>query len=90
MKIYRIAGVIFILFSILVMPYWIYVPVLFIGIFIFPFFWEAIILGFLIDIAHGSGIEGLPSFVSPFAFSALVSLIILLPVRKRLRANLSR
>ena len=87
MKTYRIIGISIILFAILVFPYWVYVPLLFLGIFIFPFFWEAILLGFLIDILFGNGVEGITSFVSPFAFTALISLVILLPVRKRLRAH---
>jgi len=83
----RALGIAIVLLAILVMPYWVYVPVLLISIFVFPFFWEAILFGFLIDVIYGSGIDGFSSFISPFAFSALISLIILLPVRKRLRAH---
>jgi len=81
----RVIGSIFVLLSILVLPYWIYIPVLLFAIIFFPFFWEGIILAFLIDVIYGSGVEALPSFVSLFALSALILIIILLPIRERLR-----
>lgn len=82
----RALGFIVVLLSILTLPYWIYVPLLFIAIILFPFFWEGIFLAFLIDVIHGSGIEGFPSLVSPFAFYVLIALVILLPLRERLRS----
>jgi len=81
----RILGSVVVLFSILILPYWIYVPVLFIAIIFFPFFWEGIFLAFLIDVVHGSGIGRFPFLISPFAFYALIALILLLPLRERLR-----
>ena len=81
----RVIGSIFVLLSILVLPYWIYIPVLLFSIIFFPFFWEGIIFAFLIDVLYGSGVESLLSFVSPFALSALILIIILLPIRERLR-----
>jgi hypothetical protein len=71
--------------SIIILPYWVYVPVLFVAIVLIPFFWEGIVLGFLIDVLYGSGVEAFPSFVSPFALAALIGVIIMLPVRNYLR-----
>lgn len=81
----RALGSLVILLSILLLPYWIYVPVLFIGIIFFPFFWEGILLALLIDFIHGNETLSLTSFVFSFGFYALIALIILLPIRERLR-----
>ena len=82
---HRVLGFVLVFLSILILPYWIYIPVLFIAVIFFPFYWEGIYLAFLIDIVHGSGIGNFPFLVSPFAFSVLVTLIVLLPLRERLR-----
>ena len=81
----RFIGYVIVLASILVLPYWIYIPVLLIAMIFFPFFWEGILFAFLIEVIHGSGIEAITSFVSPAALSAVIVLIILLPVRESLR-----
>ena len=75
---YRTLGIMVVLVSILVLPYWFYLPVLFIAMVLRPFFWEGILFAFLIDTVYGSGIET--------AISALVILIIMLPFRDSLRA----
>lgn len=85
----RILCSIVILASILVLPYWVYIPVLFIGTILFPFFWEGIPLAFLIEVIHGSGMEILPALVSPLALSALIVLIAMLPIRESLRFHTS-
>lgn len=82
----RVLGSVIILASILVLPYWVYIPVLFIGIILFPFFWEGILLAFLIEVIHSSGNGVLSLLVSPLTLSALIVLIILLPIRKSLRS----
>ena len=73
----RVIGSIFVLLSILVLPYWIYLPVLFIAMALISFFWEGILFAFLIDAIYGNGITT--------AVVALIILIILLPLRDRLR-----
>ena len=73
----RTLGYIVILISILVLPYWAYLPVLFVAILLFPFFWEGLLFAFLIDTLYGTGLETV--------IVALVVLIILLPFRDRLR-----
>lgn len=74
----RILGCVVVLASILVLPYWIYLPALLIAIILFPFFWEGLLLAFLIDIFYGSGIA--------VALYALILLIIFLPIRESLRS----
>lgn len=75
--IFRLCGSVLMLFSILVLPYWIYIPVLFLAIIYFPFYWEGILLAFFADTVYGSEIE--------IAIVALILLIILLPLRDKLR-----
>lgn len=85
--IYRLLGSGLILLSILVLPYWIYLPVLFLGVAFFPLFWEGIWLAFLIDVFYGSGIENFSDIFSSFAFYVLIILIISLPLKSRLRSH---
>lgn len=81
----RIFGSLLIFISVLFFPYWVYVPLLFIGIIFFPFFWEGIILALIIDFIHGAGLWGPSLLFTSFGFYVLISLIILLPIRERLR-----
>ncbi len=74
----RILGSIIVLISILVLPYWVYIPVLFVAIIFFPLYWEGILFAFLIDILYGSEIKT--------ALYALIVLIVLLPIRENLRS----
>lgn len=74
------------LVAVLFLPYWIYVPAIFAAIMIYPMFWEGMILSFLVDALYGSGIETWGSIFSTYAFWSLVILIIILPVRRRIRA----
>lgn len=82
----RIIGLVCISVSILVLPYWIYIPALFIGIVVFPFFWEGIILVFFINVIHGNSAEFFAALASPLALLTLVILIVMLPVREHLRS----
>jgi len=83
----RALGSAIVLVSIIVLPYWFYIPALFVAIILFPFFWEGILFVFLINVLYGNGMEILPLLVSPFAILVLVVLIILLPLRERLRLH---
>lgn len=82
----RILGSVIVLISILVLPYWIYLPILFMAIILFPFFWEGVLFGFLIDTIYASGVETFSLLLSPSALSALIILIVLLPLRESLRS----
>jgi len=70
--------------AILFLPYWLYLPFLFLTIIFLPMFWEGVLLGFLVDVLYGTGVS-LP-FVSPVALIIFIILAVLLPVRERLRA----
>jgi len=82
----RAFGSMVVLISILTLPYWIYIPILYIAIVLFPFFWEGILFTFLINIIYGNGIDISFSLIPPSALSVLVILTILLPLRRRLRS----
>jgi hypothetical protein len=73
------------LFSIIFLPYWVYLPLLLSSMILFPLFWEGIVLAFLVDILYGRGIGGLPELISPMAFSAMLLLMAVMPLRERLR-----
>ena len=83
----RIISSIVVLLSILLLPYWIYVPLLVVAIIMFPFFWEGILYGFLIEILYGGSTTALALLSSPFAILALVLILILPPIRARIRSN---
>lgn len=81
----RLGSVGLIFLVIVFFPYWVYLPVLGAGIIFFPFFWEAIFLGFLIDVLYGGGVSSASHLFSPMAFAAAVFLAVMLPVRDRIR-----
>lgn len=81
----RILGSVLVLICVITLPYWIYIPVLFISIILFPFFWEGLLFAFLIEAVHGSGMDIPSSLFSPLALSVFFALVILLPIRKSLR-----
>lgn len=76
----------FIIFcGVIFLPYWVYLPAMFLGMIIFPFYWEAILLAFLIEVLYGPGTVRI---FSPIVLSALVLTALLLPVREKMRFNL--
>ncbi len=79
MKTYRHIITAIILVAVLFLPYWIYTPAIFVAALFLPFYWEAIILGFLIDTLYGT--RGF----FPAALTAACVVAILVPVRERLR-----
>ena len=81
----RLSGLLILLLAIIFLPYWVYLPLLLVAIVIFPVFWEGVLFGLLIDVLYGWGVTAWPSLISPVALSALLLVIILLPVRERLR-----
>ena len=74
-----------VLLSILFLPYWIYIPVLFIAIIFSPLFWEGILFAFMIETVYASQVGIFTSLISPLTVSVLIVLIILLPIKERLR-----
>ncbi|MSR87578.1 MAG: hypothetical protein EXS69_00150 [Candidatus Zambryskibacteria bacterium] len=73
--------------AIIFLPYWIYLPLLLVAVIIFPLYWEGILFGFFIDILYGRGVTAFPSLLSPIAFITVILIIVLLPLRERLRFN---
>lgn len=65
--------------AILFLPYWAYAPLIAAAVVVFPFYWEAIVLGFLADALYG------PPGSYRAALAALALVALLLPVRERLR-----
>ncbi|KND48920.1 MAG: hypothetical protein AB200_00635 [Parcubacteria bacterium C7867-005] len=76
---------ILLIFISLAFPYWVYLPALFLTVLFLTFFWEAIFIGFIIDALYGSPWGGLLSY--PVGLSVCLFLILLLPIRDRIRTN---
>lgn len=89
MKNLRLGVVLALLLAILFLPYWLYLPLLGGAMIVFPFFWEAILLAFLVDVLYGNGVGGVAGLLSPMAFAATLLLIVLLPLRERIRVHSS-
>ncbi len=83
----RIIATIILCLVVVISPYWIYIPLLVLAIFFFKFYWEGIMLGFLIDVLYGPTPHIGISFVFPFAIYASIFVLILLPLHERLRFN---
>ena len=83
----RSIAIIIIFLSIILLPYWIYLPLLGAAMIFFPLFWEGIFLALLIDLLYGDGIGRVEHLLSPMAFAATLLLIVLLPIRERIRVN---
>lgn len=69
---------------VIVAPFWVYVPVVLVGVVVFPFFVEAIILGALVDVLYGDG-----RFLFGFTFTLLSAVVVYfaVPLREHLRFN---
>lgn len=83
----RIASSIFLLILVATTPYWLYLPLIAVAIFIFPFYVEGIILGLLVDALYGSGQHGFFLINFPFALIAAALVLGTPLVRRRLRFN---
>ena len=78
---YRHLATAFVFLSIIFLPYYIYVPALILAMGFFSLFWEGVFLGFLIDILYGEGVYA--------GLLTLAGLVILLPLRERIRTHSS-
>ena len=76
---YRFLTTILVFLSIILLPYYIYVPALVLAMAALPLFWEGVFLGFLIDILYGSGVHA--------SLLSLAGLVLLLPLRERIRTH---
>lgn len=84
---FRFFSTLIILVAIIFLPYWFYLPLLLVGVVVFPFFWEGIMLALLVDLLYGWGVSFSNQFFSPIAFVVILLLIILLPLRERIRIH---
>ena len=72
--------------AVLFLPYWLYVPAVVLAVAFFPLYWEAVLLGFLVDVLYGARADGLFSLLGfRTAFFALLLVGAFIPVRQRLR-----
>lgn len=83
----RLSSTLVVLLAIIFLPYWIYLPLLGAAMIIFPFYWEAVLLALLVDVLYGGGVSGMTELLSPMAFAATILLIILMPLRERIRVH---
>lgn len=72
---------------ILIAPYWIYLPAIFIAAVYMRFYWQAVPLGFLIDVFYGIHPLDGSVFGFPFAIALSFLVIIFIPLREKLRFN---
>ncbi len=83
----HVIGSIIVLLSILLLPYWIYIPVLFVAIITVPFFWEGMLFALMIEAMYTVKISIFTPLISPLTVSTLILLIILLPIREKIRLH---
>jgi len=83
----RLSVVVILFFAIILFPFWIYIPLVGAAMIFFPFFWEGILLALLIDVLYGGGVGEMSDLLSPMAFAATLLLIVLLPLRERVRIH---
>jgi hypothetical protein len=84
----RILYNILLFFLILYAPYWIYLAVIFLGIIIFPLFWESVLFSIFIDFFYGPGTHSGTMFGFPFGIASALLVIALLPFKERFRFHL--
>ncbi len=82
----RIFYSILILLLIIGTPFWFYLPVIFVGIVMFPFFVEAIIFGLLIDFVYGLPSGGM-FLGSTYGVAGAILVYLAIPLREHLRFN---
>lgn len=83
----RIITSILIIGAIIFLPYWVYVPLVFIAAAAFPFFWEGVIIALFIDALYGKGVSLAPASFSILSLSMFAFIIMLLPVREQIRSH---
>ncbi len=72
---------------ILAFPYWVYLPALGLSVLLLPLYWEAVFLGFLIDVFYGVRVHTGISLQYPCALLVLLLILVLIPVRERIRSH---
>mgnify|MGYP001616999366 CR=1 FL=1 len=85
----RAATSIVLILAVIFLPSYIYIPALALAVILLPFFWEGVLIAFLIDALYGPGIHSFASIFSTFGFWSAALLAVVLPVRRRIRAYAS-
>ena len=83
----RVYTTILIFVLVLVAPYWLYLPLLFAAVLIFPLYFEGIFLGFIIDVLYSGHPHPSFSIFYPVALVTLLIVLVLIPLKKRMRIN---
>ena len=81
----RALAYLLIFFSILFLPYWLYIPLIIAISVALPFFWEAVLFGFFIDVLYGEPESFLVLLKSFHALVALVLVIATMVIKERIR-----
>ncbi len=68
-------------------PYWLYLPAIFLGIIVFPLFWESILLSAFIDYYYGPHFSSGILLAFPFSILSVLLVILLSELRERFRLN---
>ncbi|MEK7194569.1 MAG: hypothetical protein AAB660_02690 [Patescibacteria group bacterium] len=83
----RILFTLIVFLALIVTPYWIYFPLILIGIVLFPFYLEAILLGLIVDLVYGGGANSNALFGFPFGIVVAILIFFTAPLREYLRFN---
>lgn len=81
----RIIVSMLLLVSIFILPYWLYLIFMLAAIVYFDFFWEAVVLGFIVDTVYATGLKGVIESFPVIAVSAVVLVILSIQLRDRFR-----
>lgn len=70
---------------VVIAPYWLYMPIILIGIIIFPLYLESILLSLAVDIFYGGAGHGSLLFGLPFTLISAVFVLFAIPFREYIR-----
>jgi hypothetical protein len=72
--------------SVILLPWWIWLPGILAGIVLFPQYIEGVILATLADVLYGAGVHPLV-YSFPFGMISAILVIISVPIRERFRTS---
>jgi hypothetical protein len=75
----------FIFLLVLIMPWWIYLPALALAVLLLPFFWEGLVLAFIVDVLYGTRLSENFFLMFPIALGTTLLLVIVPFIQKRFR-----
>jgi hypothetical protein len=83
----RLAYTTIVFLFLFIAPWWLYLPLVFAGVVIFPFYLEAMALALLADMLYGGAGHGAYLLSIPFTALSALSVAFALPLRQYLRFN---